>query len=155
MTGSSLDRDGARLRARMHGLVRRAGWLAPDRTACGIALPPSHAHALMILAESPSPLLPRDLAATLGLDKSSATRLCQRLAEAGHVTSTRDAADGRSVRIALTQLGRRAATRVADASAKRHAALARAIPRGERAAVVRALEVLDAALAAVEAQEDE
>jgi DNA-binding MarR family transcriptional regulator len=133
----------------MRALVRRAGWLSPDRTACGIELPPSHAHALMILADAGAPIVQRELAAELGLDKSSIARLCQRLEEVGHVAMERDRENARFVRVELTAKGRRAAEKIDGASASRHERLMSAIPRGERANVLRALEVLGDALGAL------
>jgi DNA-binding MarR family transcriptional regulator len=133
----------------MQRLVREAGWLSPDRTACGIELPPSHAHALMLLAASDAPMVQRDLARQLGLDKSSIARLCQRLDEVGHAKMERDPENARFVRIELTAAGRRAAARVDAASSSRHARLLSAIPTAERAAVLHALDVLGTALVAL------
>jgi DNA-binding MarR family transcriptional regulator len=123
--------------------------LDADRTACGVALPPSHAHALLLLADAEETLSPGALARALGLDKSSATRLCQRLEAAGHLARARDGQNGRSLRLELTAKGRRAADRIGRSSGERHDALWNAIPASRRAAVVNALETLTRAMASI------
>ncbi|WP_236515513.1 MarR family winged helix-turn-helix transcriptional regulator [Sandaracinus amylolyticus] len=144
------ERDALRLRASLQRVVRLSGALEPDRTACGLDLSPSHAHALMLLASAPEgSLAPRDLASALGLDKSSATRLVQRMTDAGHFEAARDAENARFVRLALTAKGTRAARMVERASLERHARLVATIPRRERARVLGALELLVQAMAVV------
>jgi DNA-binding MarR family transcriptional regulator len=66
------------------------------------------------------------LAQQLGLHKSNASRIASSLARRGYVARTRDAADGRGVRLRLTPLGR-----------ARHAAVRRRVER-EQAAILRA-----------------
>lgn len=138
------------LRAALARVIRGSGALDPGRTACGIDLPPSHAHALMVLArEAEGALSQRDVARALGLDKSSIARLCGRMAEVGHLEQSRDPDNARFVRLRLTPRGRRAAATVERSSLARHERLLAAIPRGERARVVGALEVLADAMTRV------
>jgi DNA-binding MarR family transcriptional regulator len=138
------------LRAVLVRVIRSSGALDPGRTACGIDLPPSHAHALMLIAREPEGALSQgDVARALGLDKSSIARLCARMADAGHLEQSRDPENARFVRLRLTSKGRRAAATVERSSLARHERLLAAIPRGERARVVAALEVLAEAMARV------
>jgi DNA-binding MarR family transcriptional regulator len=138
------------LRAALVRVIRGSGALDPGRTACGIDLPPSHAHALMLIAREPEGALSQgDVARALGLDKSSIARLCARMTDAGHLEQSRDPENARFVRLRLTPKGRRAAATVERSSLARHERLLAAIPRGERARVVAALEVLAEAMARV------
>lgn len=149
-TISPTSRRAVSLRAALSRVIRASGALDPGRTACGIDLPPSHAHALMLLAREPAGTLSqRDVARALGLDKSSIARLCQRMVEAAHLEQARDPDNGRFVRLRLTPKGLRAAATVERASLARHERLLDAIPRDERARVVAALEVLAEAMARV------
>ncbi|MCA9675706.1 MAG: MarR family transcriptional regulator, partial [Myxococcales bacterium] len=68
-----------RFRALLQRFIRELGVLSPDRTPCGKALAPSEAHALMVLRAAGDGLRQGELAARLGLDKSSASRLVARL----------------------------------------------------------------------------
>ncbi|MDQ3032222.1 MAG: MarR family winged helix-turn-helix transcriptional regulator [Myxococcota bacterium] len=143
LDASTTSRRALELRDALQRVIRASGALDPDRTACGVELPPSHAHALMVLAQSSERALSqRDVARALGLDKSSVARLCQKMTEAGHLEQSRDPDDARFVRLVLTAKGRRAASTVERASLDRHDRLLAAIPRAERARVVSALETL-------------
>lgn len=132
-------------------MIRLSGALRAARTACGLDLPPSHAHALAWLAQpSEAPRAQRDLARALGLDKSSVARLCQRMFEAGHIEMSRDRENARFVRLRLTPRGTRAARVVEHASLERHARLIEAIPIRDRRRVLDALDVLSRAMASID-----
>jgi DNA-binding MarR family transcriptional regulator len=62
--------------------------------------------AVMQLLDSSGALLPSEIAATLGIPRSSVTRRIQELQRAGKIEIQPDPSDGRSYRISLTQAGR-------------------------------------------------
>jgi DNA-binding MarR family transcriptional regulator len=71
-------------------------------------LPPSYAHALIVLLtfhrQQQQPTL-TELVELLNIDKSNVTRLCQRMVEEGHVLISRDGKDKRAKRIQLSAKG--------------------------------------------------
>lgn len=146
------DAQCAALRANVQGFVRRFGLLSEDRTPCGQPLPLSHAHALLFLLGQgdPAAVVQRDLAAALGLDKSSVARLCARMEAAGHVVQTRSEADGRAREIELTAKGARVARQVDQESRERFSRILAAIPSKQRDRVLEALETLNVALKSLE-----
>ncbi len=73
---------------------------------------------------------PVDLAATLGVDPSTVTRLCDRLERKGMISRVRDGADRREVRLRLSARG---------------AALVRSVTRRRREEIRRILEALSPA----------
>ncbi len=80
-----------------------------------------------------------DLAAVLGVDGSTATRMCDRLVRKALVTRRRASADRRTVRVSLTPPGR---DLVAEVSRSRRAELANIlarVPREDRRPVLSAL----------------
>ena len=113
---TAVDHDAAQqLRAGVQQFVRSFGLLAGDQTPCGQPLAPSHAHALMLLLETARAgkrTNQRALAAALGIDKSSAARLCEKMERVGHVDQARSPADGRARLLGLTTKGRRVAEQV-------------------------------------------
>jgi DNA-binding MarR family transcriptional regulator len=70
--------------------------------------------ALLALWGADGPLTVGELGARLRLDSGTLTPLLKRLESAGHVTRSRDAADERRVRIAVTDAGWRLRDQVAD-----------------------------------------
>ena len=128
------------LRAAMQALIRRFGLLAETSTPCGHPLATSHAHALMILAESGPDGLPQgELARRLGIDKSNGSRLVQKLAEEGRVSVRGADEDARVRRVRLTARGERLAGEVERASRARFASVYAAIPARHRRAVLAGL----------------
>ena len=80
-----------------------------------------------------------DLATALGVDRSTATRMCERLVRKHLVTRRRTREDRRTVRISLTAAG---AQLVAEVSRRRRAEIAAIVermPAADRDPVVRAL----------------
>jgi len=139
------------LRRSIQGFVRAFGLLAGDQTPCGQPLPPSHAHALMVLLEQerasgPAGLKQQDLAEAIGLDKSSVTRLCARMMSAGHLHQVPSETDGRAWTLSLSAKGRRVAKTVQDASQARFRRLAAALP--ESVPVAEAVRIVTALTAA-------
>ncbi len=139
--------DEQRLQAQVIALVRAFGLHRPERTPCGEPVPVSDAHALMELAQADATgLSPTTLADRLQLDRSSVTRLVQRLVERGWLRRDHDPADGRAAILRLTGAGRAAAERLAATRAAKFARIVAHIPADERAAVLDALDVLVGAM---------
>jgi DNA-binding MarR family transcriptional regulator len=133
-------------RALLQAFVRQFGLLSSDRTPCGKPVAPSDAHALMILREGGDPGLPQaSLAQSLGVDKSTASRLVARLTESGHLAAA-DSDDGRVRAVRLTKKGVRLAEEIDQASRARFAALLDRVPAERRARVVDSLRDVVAAL---------
>lgn len=122
------------------GFVRAFGLLAPDRTPCGRPLPPSDAHALTEIAAGP--LTQRELAARLSLDRSTVSRLVDRLEARDWVTRRVHPESRRAVELRLTAEGVRAARELQAARTERFDALMEALPAGRRDEVVEALRQL-------------
>ena len=78
----------------------------------------------------------RDLAARLGVDRSTATRMCNRLEAAGLITRVGHPADRRAVAISLTDEGRKVVAAVTRARRDNVAALLRSVRPDRRAQLV-------------------
>jgi DNA-binding MarR family transcriptional regulator len=143
------ERSDLDLQERMVAFVRAFGLHRPDRTPCGQAVSVSEAHALMELARS-QPATQNELAARLGLEKSTLSRLAGQLEAQGWVARARDPGDGRALRVRLTADGERAARRIGEARREKFVAVLAQIPHEERDAVLRALDVLTEAIRAAE-----
>jgi DNA-binding MarR family transcriptional regulator len=94
---------------------------------------------VLIELASRGPLRLADLASALAVDRSTATRMCERLVRKGLVSRRRLSEDRRSVRVSLTTAG---AELVVDVSRRRRAEIAtivERIPTAGRSAVVAAL----------------
>ncbi|MEV5889545.1 MarR family winged helix-turn-helix transcriptional regulator [Nonomuraea fuscirosea] len=125
--------------------VRAFGLHQPDQTPCGQPVPTSEAHALGELARDGA-LRQSELAHRLRLEKSTTSRLVTQLINRGWAERTPAPDDGRGVLVQLTQHGRNAAARLAEARAKRFSAVLDRVPEGERADVLRALSLLTKAI---------
>lgn len=140
------------LQVAVQTFVRSFGLLVTKQTPCGQPVSPSYAHALMLLLEREAGGLTTtqsELAAELGLDKSSITRLCARLEADERMTQQRAESDGRSRLLALTAPGRRMATNIQSASLQRFRQVVDALPRTKRRAVLESLELLTLAVGAL------
>ncbi len=85
------------------------------------------------------PQRPADLATALGVDRSTATRMCERLVRKHLVHRRRTSADRRTVRVSLTASGREL---VDEATRQRRAEIARILrrmPKADHRPVLRAL----------------
>ena len=78
----------------------------------------------------------RDLALLLGVDRSTVTRMCNRLATAGLIERRTDPLDGRAVVISLTRRGRKVVNDVTGARRNEIASLLRGIASPRRAQLV-------------------
>jgi DNA-binding MarR family transcriptional regulator len=143
-------------RALMQEFVRRFGLLSADCTPCGKPLASSDAHALMLLLEAAdNDMLSSVLAARLGIDKSTASRVTARLTERGYLTPAPAADDGRARPARLTKKGVRVAREVEEASRARFADILERVPATRRRAVVNALRDIVSALEAITASVSE
>lgn len=133
------------LRRVMQRFFRKFGALASESTPCGKPLPMAHAHALMVLRAN-GELSQRALGADLCIDKSNVTRLCAKMADAGHVQQRPNATDGRSRLVSLTARGAQLADEVDAASRARFASLLHGLPKQRRAETILALQHLVDAL---------
>lgn len=133
------------LQERMIALIRAFGLHRPEETPCGQPVAVAEAHALMELSRE-EPLLQKDLAARLRLEKSTVSRLVKSMEGRGWVGRIRSPRDGRALELRLTGAGRQAAARLAEARGEKFARILEAIPEGDRAAVVEALSILEEAM---------
>ena len=78
----------------------------------------------------------RDLATLLGVDRSTATRMCSRLVTAGLIERRTDPLDGRAVVISLTRRGRKVVNDVTAARRKEIASLLRGVSPPRRAQLI-------------------
>lgn len=150
--------DAARLRQLLQELVRGFGLLAASQTPCGQPVPPSHAHALMILLERArlgQRTSQTELGASLGIDKSNVTRLCSRMEAAGHAVQKRSDEDRRSRLIDLTARGSALAARIEDASHARFGALLAGVPVQKRRSLLDCLATLNTAVRALRTTEEQ
>jgi DNA-binding MarR family transcriptional regulator len=93
--------------------------------------------ALVVLA-SRGPQRPGDLAQTLGVDPSTATRLCDRLARKGLISRRRPGGDRREVRLDLTAAGRDLVDRVTTRRRQEIRRILAGVDGADRAGLVRA-----------------
>jgi len=78
----------------------------------------------------------RDLAARLGVERSTATRMCNRLVGAGLIERGEDPSDRRAVVISLTEDGREVVAAVTRARRDNVATLLRSLPPARRDQIV-------------------
>ncbi len=141
LTGADLE-----LQERMIALIRAFGLHKPDETPCGEPVSVAEAHALMELSREDGPLVQKELAARLRLEKSTVSRLVGMLEERGWVGRCRSPKDGRALEVSLTEAGRKAAAEIAGARRAKFARVLEAIPEEERASVLEAMKTLEEAM---------
>jgi DNA-binding MarR family transcriptional regulator len=134
------------LQERMVALVRAFGLHRPDETPCGKPVSVAEAHALMELSRGSGPLVQKELAARLRLEKSTVSRLVGMLEGRGWVGRRRCSTDGRALEVSLTDAGRKAAAEIAGARRAKFARVLEAIPESERASVLAAMKTLEEAM---------
>jgi len=105
LTDPNTTQDAAALSQAFSELIRLIQFRDRDR-ACCYGLTVSQCYGLKAVCET-GPLSVNDLAGALYLEKSTASRLARGLEDAGLVERSRDAEDGRSVRLAATGAGLR------------------------------------------------
>ncbi|NMH96184.1 MarR family transcriptional regulator [Pseudonocardia sp. K10HN5] len=97
--------------------------------------------ALVVLA-SRGPQRAVDLAAALGVNPSSATRLCDRLSRAGLVRRQRQSADRRAVKVALSPRGRELVVEVTQRRREEFERLLGDLPAEQHELVISALRAI-------------
>ncbi|MGN9837263.1 MarR family winged helix-turn-helix transcriptional regulator [Nonomuraea sp. H19] len=137
--------DDRELQEAVARFVRAFGLHQPDQTPCGRPIPVSEAHALGELARDGA-LRQNDLAHRLRLEKSTTSRLVTQLINRGWAERTPAPGDGRGVLVQLTPTGVNAAAQLATARKARFSAVLDRVPPGERADVLRALNILTEAI---------
>lgn len=113
------DTTTAELRAAVQQFIRAMGLLQVRQTPCGQPLPVAQAHTLMFLAHRGADAAPptqRVIADHLGLDKSTVTRLLQKMHARGFIHVEACATDQRAKCISLTEQGRNTGAQVDRAS---------------------------------------
>ncbi len=134
------------MQEQMIALIRAFGLHKPDETPCGKPVSVAEAHALMELSREDGPLVQKDLAARLRLEKSTVSRLVGLLEGRGWVERHRSPTDGRAFEVSLTEAGRKAADEIAGARRAKFARVLEAIPEEERASVLAAMRTLEEAM---------
>lgn len=121
--------------------IRAAGLLQPDQPQPGNRLSLSEGWALLELAEA-EPLTQRDLTERLGLEKSTVSRLVGGLEHRGLLLRCRNPADRRFLQVVMTEEGRTAVSRLAEAMLERHDRIFAAMTPAEREALATGLAAL-------------
>lgn len=140
MTSQQEAQSAARLQQDLMGFIRAFGLLSSDRTPCGQPMAPSDAHALTEIADGG--ISQRDLVNQLHLDRSSVSRLVERLVVRGWVTRTSGNGDRRTVQLTATPVGQQIAADIARSRGDRFSALLNGIPPDRRSEVLDALRLL-------------
>jgi DNA-binding MarR family transcriptional regulator len=121
-------------------VARGLGRVARERARAG-DVTPQQAETLQLIAERGA-LSTSTLATLLGIDPSTASRNLTGLQKSGLIARQKGTDDGRQTDVRLTPRGRRAAQTVSSGATSAFGSLLDRVPRGERARVVDALEVL-------------
>jgi DNA-binding MarR family transcriptional regulator len=125
-------------------VARGLGRIARERARAG-DVTPQQAETLQLIAERGA-LSTSSLAQLLGIDPSTASRNLSGLERAGLIARQKGSDDGRQTDVRLTPRGRRAAQTVSGGASSAFGSLLDRVPRGERARVIEALEVLGRAI---------
>src|SRR3712207_1068343 len=129
----------------MIALIRAFGLHKPEETPCGKPVSVAEAHALMELSRE-DPLVQKELASRLRLEKSTVSRLVGMLEGRRWVKRSRSPDDGRAVELRLTEGGRRTAEDIAEARRAKFAQVLEAIPEEERESVLESMRILEEAM---------
>jgi DNA-binding MarR family transcriptional regulator len=139
---SRIEDDADRLQQAFAGMVRALGLLRPDTTPCGQPITITEAHALSALLDCGTSTQ-QQLADTLGLQKSTVSRLVDQLATGGLVTRSPNPDDRRSVLVGLTANGAARARRLARARRDLFTDIIQRLDAGDRRAIVAGLTRLE------------
>ena len=135
MQSTTFPDDG--LRRFIQQIVRSSGFLEPVQRPhehAGVRLSVSETFALGELVEAGA-LSQQDLAARLGLEKSTVSRLAAGMQERGWLSRERDTDDRRLYRLQLTEQGRDVADRVGAELSEHHGRLLARLSPQERHAL--------------------
>jgi DNA-binding MarR family transcriptional regulator len=127
-------------------VARGLGRIARERARAG-DVTPQQAETLQLIAERGA-LSTSTLATLLGIDPSTASRNLSGLERAGLIARQKGSDDQRQTDVRLTPRGRRAAQSVGTGASSSLAGLFDKVPRGDRARVIEALELLSRVLEA-------
>ena len=130
-----------RLEDSLARFVRAAGLLRPEQQAAGSGASLSEAFALEEISAG-EPLPQRRLVERLRVDKSTVSRLVGSLQGKGWVARERDPEDSRNYLLGLTEEGRSALARMAEARREGHARLLAKLEPDEREALLKGLDAL-------------
>lgn len=108
---------------------------------------------VLVELASRGPLRAADLAAALGVDRSTATRMCERLVRKRLVDRRRVSSDRRSVRLSLTPAGRQLVREVTQRRRAEIAKIVRRMPGEGRAPMLAALRAFADAAGELPAQD--
>jgi DNA-binding MarR family transcriptional regulator len=125
-------------------VARGLGRIARERARSG-DVTPQQAETLQLIAERGA-LSTSTLATMLGIDPSTASRNLSGLERSGLITRQKGSDDGRQTDVRLTPRGRRAAQTVGSGATSAFGSLLDRVPRGDRARIIDALEVLAKAI---------
>jgi DNA-binding MarR family transcriptional regulator len=129
----------------VHVVFRGLGRINRER-ARGTDITPQQSETLQLLAEKGA-LSTSALAAELGIDSSTASRNLTGLEKSGLVTRKKGADDGRQTDVRLTPRGKRAADSAQSKAQSAYGSLIDKLPRGDRAKIIDALDILARTLA--------
>lgn len=137
--------DSRDLHERVKQFVRAFGLHQPDQTPCGVQIAVSDAHALTEIADHPF-LTQRELSERLSLEKSTVSRLIDKLEWRGWVVRQLNDSDRRVATLALTEKGRAVAREITAARANKFNQVLSRIPPSEREHVMNSLDTLIGAM---------
>jgi DNA-binding MarR family transcriptional regulator len=141
MNSAASSADAAEVAAALEGLFRLVRWLSP----AGMSLT---AAATLATLDRTGPSRLTELAAREGVTQPAMTQLIARLSEQGLTTRAADPADGRVVRVQLTDAGRDLIATRRQVRAERVSGLLISLTPAERAALIAALPALHTLAAA-------
>lgn len=141
---SRVDQDAERLQRAFSGMVRSLGLLRPDTTPCGQPITVTEAHALSELRDR-GPMTQQHLAAALGLQKSTVSRLVDQLEERDLSSRSPNPNDRRSVLVGLTDNGAIRAERLSESRRDLFAGIIERLDANDRRTVIDGLTRLEEA----------
>jgi DNA-binding MarR family transcriptional regulator len=133
--------DSQDLQEKVKEFIRAFGLHRTDQTPCGVQIAVSDAHALTEIAAHPF-ITQRELSECLYLQKSSVSRLVDKLEMSGWVVRQRSEFDRRVTTLVLTQRGQLLADQITAARANKFADVLSRIPPSEREHVISSLDTL-------------
>lgn len=122
-------------------LIRAFGLHRPDQTPCGQPVSVAEAHTLIELSGEQI-LSQNELAARLGLEKSTVSRLVRKMGDRDWIKPIRSDADRRIVELSLTRAGQQIAKKLAIARQQKFEHILSNIPEDQQAGVLDALKTL-------------
>ena len=147
----TLQRQAERFYTVFADLVRSYQFRDRDQICChGISI--SQCYALEALFQS-GPVSMGELARSLFLEPSTATRMVDQLVNKGLAVRVEDAADRRVCRVQISTAGRDLASKIRKELIREHRAVLREVPAGSREAVIEAVTRLLAAFQARRGEE--